>query len=171
MILILHSLSSYGSSAVPSWVSINLSTGVLTITASPNVSSNTEFDFYVTSTISGVASPVNKLIKLTVTDDPPQNSQTQNNSQKNSQAQNWQVQNCQQWSNLVSSIWIVWASGFTLNSGVWNSRSKVSSTAQLLGITIIASILAISCITILGSTIDASSIANLWAIVNQSKML
>ena len=75
---IAFSLSSYGSSAVPSWVSINSSTGVLTITASPNVSLNTEFVFYATSTVSGVASPVHKLIKLTVTDNPQQNSQTQN---------------------------------------------------------------------------------------------
>ena len=72
------SLSSYGSSAIPSWVSINSNTGVLTITASPSVSLNTEFVFYVTSTVSGVASPVHKLIKLTVTDNPQQNSQTQN---------------------------------------------------------------------------------------------
>ena len=78
MIFILHSLSSYGSSAIPSWVSINSNTGVLTITASPSVSLNTEFVFYVTSTVSGVASPVHKLIKLTVTDNPQQNSQTQN---------------------------------------------------------------------------------------------
>ena len=63
---ITYSLSAYNGGTVPSWVSINSSTGTLTVTA-PNVSADTEYDFYVDSTISGVANPVKKLIKLTVT--------------------------------------------------------------------------------------------------------
>ena len=60
-----HSISGYGSSTVPSWVAINSTTGILTITA-PSVSADTEFDFDATSSIYGVSSPVQKLIKLTV---------------------------------------------------------------------------------------------------------
>ena len=63
---ITYSLSAYNGGTVPSWVSINSSTGTLTVTAS-SVSADTEFDFYVDSTIAGVVNPVKKLIKLTVT--------------------------------------------------------------------------------------------------------
>ena len=58
-------ISNYGSSIAPSWVLIDPNTGVLSITA-PSVSTDTEFDFYVTSIISGVTNPVQKLIKLTI---------------------------------------------------------------------------------------------------------
>ena len=62
---ITYSLSAYNGGTVPSWVTINSSTGTLTLTAL-NVSADTEFDFYVDSAIAGVTNPVKKLIKLTV---------------------------------------------------------------------------------------------------------
>lgn len=58
-------MSNYGSSTVPSWVTIDSSTGVLTATK-PKVSVDTEFSFNVDSTISGFSSPVQKLVKLTI---------------------------------------------------------------------------------------------------------
>ena len=58
------SISNYIKTA-PSWVSINPSTGELTI-ITPQVISSTEY-FYISSTISGIYVPINKLIKLAVT--------------------------------------------------------------------------------------------------------
>ena len=62
---IVYSLSSYNGAIVPSFVSIDSTTGVLTI-AAPSVSSSTTYSFYIISTISGVSSPVQKVINLTV---------------------------------------------------------------------------------------------------------
>ena len=58
----------------PSFVLIDSTSGTLTISA-PSVNSDTEFDFYVASTVSGVSSPVQKLVKLTVTNCSVQNCQ------------------------------------------------------------------------------------------------
>ena len=59
------SISSYGTSNAPTWVSINSLTGTLSITA-PEVNSDTEYYFYISSDVSGVSTPVQKLIKLTI---------------------------------------------------------------------------------------------------------
>lgn len=64
---IVYSTSMYGSSAVPSWVSIDSSTGSLTVTT-PSVSTNTLYSFYVDSVVSGLTGTKSKLIKLTVAD-------------------------------------------------------------------------------------------------------
>ena len=101
-----NSISSYGSSTVPSWITINSLTGVLTITA-PNVSADTEFYFYATSSITGVSNPVQKLIKLTVV--------------------NCQVQNWDKCSMSSSTTWVTWSSGSTLNS----DSSTIASTIRI----------------------------------------
>ena len=62
---IAFSLSSYNGAIVPSFVSINSATGVLTI-AAPSVSISSTWSFYITSTISGMSSPVQKIINLTI---------------------------------------------------------------------------------------------------------
>ena len=62
---ITYSLSVYLSNAIPSWVSLNPSTGLLSITA-PNVTADTTYPFYVDSTYSGAVSFVQKLIQVTV---------------------------------------------------------------------------------------------------------
>ena len=62
---IVFSLSSYNGVIVPNFVSINSTTGVLTI-AAPSVSSSKTYSFYITSMISGVSTPVQKIINLTV---------------------------------------------------------------------------------------------------------
>ena len=61
-----HSIANYMASTAPSWVSINPSTGALSITA-PEVNSDTEYKFFINSAVSGITNPVQKLIKLTVT--------------------------------------------------------------------------------------------------------
>ena len=67
-----NSISNSGSSIVPSWVQINSSTGQLTIQA-PGVNSDSNFNFYILSSISGISMPVQKIINLTVTKCPVQN--------------------------------------------------------------------------------------------------
>ena len=52
---ITYSLSSYSGSNFPSFVSIDLSTGVLSIVA-PSVTSSTDYIFYIDSTVSGLSS-------------------------------------------------------------------------------------------------------------------
>ena len=66
-ISITYSISNYNSIPAPTWVSINSSTGELTI-STPSVSTNTNFNFYVVSAVNGVADPIKKLLKLTVLD-------------------------------------------------------------------------------------------------------
>ena len=60
---IVFSLSSYNGANVPSFVSIDSATGVLTIVA-PSVSSSTAYSFYITSTISGMSGPVQKILLI-----------------------------------------------------------------------------------------------------------
>ena len=62
---ITYSISAYSSNAIPSWVSLNSGTGLLSITA-PNVTADTTYPFYVVSTYSGATSPEQKLIQITV---------------------------------------------------------------------------------------------------------
>ena len=62
-----HSIIGYGSSTAPSWVAINSTTGILTIT-SPSVNVDIDFAFDMTSSISVVSIFVHKFIKLTVID-------------------------------------------------------------------------------------------------------
>ena len=50
-----HSIAS-SSSQAPSWVSVDAASGQLSISA-PNVTADTTFSFYISSTISGVSSP------------------------------------------------------------------------------------------------------------------
>ena len=55
----------FGSTTVPSWVSINSNTGVLSIT-SPAVNADTEYNFYINSAIAGSSGPSQKKVKLIV---------------------------------------------------------------------------------------------------------
>ena len=71
---ITFSLSSYNGGVVPSFVSIDSATGVLSISA-PSVSSSTTYSFNIDSTISGMSGPVQKIINLTVNKCTPSNCQ------------------------------------------------------------------------------------------------
>ena len=64
---ITYSLSSYNGSIVPSFVSINSTTGILTVTA-PCVTSSTDYTFMVLSAVSGMTDPAQTIIKLSVKD-------------------------------------------------------------------------------------------------------
>ena len=62
---ITYSLSSYKGSIVPSFVSINSTTGILTITA-PCVTSSTDYTFSILSAVLGFTDPAQTIIKLSV---------------------------------------------------------------------------------------------------------
>ena len=62
---IAYSLSSYNGATIPSFVSIDSATGVLTVSAS-SVSSSTNNSFYIDSTISGLSGPVRSIVNLAV---------------------------------------------------------------------------------------------------------
>ena len=62
---IVYSLSSYNGGTIPSFVSIDSATGILSISA-PSVLSSTIYSFYVDSTISGISGVFHKIINLTV---------------------------------------------------------------------------------------------------------
>ena len=141
------SISNYGSSTAPSWVQINTSTGQLSISA-PSVSSDSLFNFYVTSLYLGSSVSVNKLIKLSI---------------KKCQVQNWQK--C---SNSSISVWSTRSSDYTLNSG---SCIIASDTAQALRI-ITLSILGASLLTIaIASLMNPAMTASLWSMINQEQLL
>ena len=62
---ITFSLSSYNGGIFPSFVSINSTTGVLSVTA-PGVSNSTTYTFYIDSTVTGLSGSAKKIINLTV---------------------------------------------------------------------------------------------------------
>ena len=94
---IIFSLAIYNGNSIPSWVSVDSSSGILTI-STPNISTITDYSFYISATISGVSNVVNKLITITVQG-------------------SCSVSNCQTWSTTDSSVWTTCNSGYTLSSG------------------------------------------------------
>ena len=83
---------------VSSWITIDTSTGLLSISA-PNVSADTMYSFYINSYITGVTNPTQKLISLTVI--------------------NWGVQNWQSCISTSGSTCQTCYTDYTLNSGQW----------------------------------------------------
>ena len=64
---IVFTLGSFNNVDVPTWVSIDASTGFLTIT-SPEIEQDIKYSFYVNSVITGITQQIQKLIELTITD-------------------------------------------------------------------------------------------------------
>ena len=93
--VITYSIANYLVTA-PTWVSISSSTGVLTVSP-PTVSSTTAFSFYVSSTITDVTNPINKIVTITVNA--------------------CSVANCQVCSTSSISVCATCSSGFTEISG------------------------------------------------------
>ena len=72
---IVFSLGSFNNEVVPSWVAVDVNTGLLTIT-SPEVEQDTNYNFYVNAMITGLTFQTQKQIKLTVKDWSTWGSQT-----------------------------------------------------------------------------------------------
>ena len=142
------SLSSYNSAIIPSFVTIDSATGVLTI-AAPSVSSSMTYSFYIDSTISGMSSPVQKMINLTIN--------------------KWTASNCQKCSSTDSTVCMSWYSGYNQNSG--SCTLSTSGTAEALSTSSQVAIGAIALFSIGSSLTNLSSMANLWSIINQMQIL
>ena len=152
-------------STVPSWIAVDSVSGILSIN-SPEVSLDTEYDFYINSAVSGVSSPIQKLIKLFIT---------------NCAAKNWKK--CISTNSLACDTCV---SGYILTSGVWDisktttsqssktptsqSSQSISETAKALSKTIMSVVIAITWIVVLTSIINTTSIANLWMTINQLQL-
>ena len=147
---IIFSISNYITS-IPSWISIDSTSGVLNITA-PEVNFDTEYDFYINSLISGVSNPVLKLIKLTIINCAPSN---------------WQ-----KWISTNKSIWEVWNSGYDLASGAWivQKAKVISETAHALSITTTSAVIASTTIVAFTSLVSTASVVSLWMTINQLQL-
>ena len=135
-------------STVPSWVVIDSVSGILSINA-PDVSSNTEYDFYINSAVSGVSNPIQKLIKLIIT---------------NCATKNWKK--CISTNSLTCETCL---SGYVLSSGMWDIP-KASDTAKALSKTTTSLVITTTGIVVLTSMINTASIANLWMTINQLQL-
>ena len=103
-----YSTASYNGISAPSWITLNSITGQLAILA-PDLPTNTDFSFYVSSTITGVTGNINKLVTISVVG-------------------SWTASNWQTWSSMSGSTWVTWKSGYSLSSGSWiTSTSSASS--------------------------------------------
>ena len=162
---ITFSLSYYNGAIIPSFVSIDSTTGVLTI-AAPSVSSSKTYSFYINSTVSGVSEQVQIIINLTV--------------------KKCTVSNCQICTVIDSSVWATCNSGFSLNSGSWNlietqssqqntqsakQETKKSEVAKLLSTINQVVIGTITLISVGSSLANSSSMASLWSVINQVQIL
>ena len=107
-----YSLASYNGASIPSWISIDSISGILTISA-PDVTTDSSNYFYVNTLVSSGSSTLTKLIKLTVL---------------NCVAQNWEK--C---SSQSATTWASWSSGYSFNSGNWIKQA--SETAKALSTT------------------------------------
>ena len=94
--LINYNLESYNGANIPSFISLDSLTGVLSISA-PKVSVTTDYYFYVISSISVVSSQVKSMIRLTI--------------------KKCTASNCTKCSATDSSVCTICNSGYNLNSG------------------------------------------------------
>ena len=96
---ITFSISSYNGSSVPSWVSIDSSTGLVKV-STPSIINNLETStFYISSTISGITDSINKVITF--------------------QVNKWSSQNWQKCRSTSANSCSSWSSGFTVSSSSW----------------------------------------------------
>ena len=154
-----YSLSDYGGVTRPSWVSVDSTSGSLAV-ATPNLSTSASYSFYLTSTVSGVSSNIQKLVTLSVFI--------------------WSDANWQAWSS--SETWTTCKSGYTLSSGTWvipasasttNTKAIINTNTELLNTasgekTTVVVFVSVTLATVLLLSIpDASSTAWLWSLINQ----
>ena len=143
------SIANYLISA-PSWVTINSSSGVLSI-SSPEVSSDTEFDFYINSNVNGISSQIQKVIKLTIL--------------------NCTISNCQKCISTSSITCEVCSSGYIFDSGTCKANSKeASKISQALSITTTGAVIIITAITTISCIMSVQNITSLWMTINQLQL-
>ena len=144
---------------VPSWISVDSQTGIITI-ETPIISSETKYNFYLNSAVSGISHSIQKLIGLTVL--------------------KWVASNCLKCSNTSGTIWQIWNSSYILSSGVWifPTSSKTSTqdselsidTPKVLKITVISVIFTTALYSSFTISMNPSSIIAVWLAVEQYQM-
>ena len=156
----------YTSSATQSWISLDSNTGLLTVTA-PEVTSDTEYDFYINSTVSGYQTQIQRQVKLTVI--------------------NCSVQNCQKWSSSSGTSCAVWnpvvpstseptksqnTTSGAETSGIAKTSGTVetSGTAKTIGTATASVSWALFVIVAVQSTFNVASMASFWSMINQMQM-
>ena len=113
----------------------------------PNISNDTEYDFYINSFVSSVVNPVKKLIKLTVL--------------------NWSPSNWLKWSSTSNLKWETWNLGYILKSEAWFATESVSETAKALSTTITSIVATTVGLAVLASFLNTSSASSIWMTINQ----
>ena len=162
-----YSITDYNGVAHPSWVTINSSTGQLTIIA-PGTITTSSYSFYVSSAITGVTNSVNKIITINLI--------------------NWSVSNCQYWVSTSGTVWATWNSGYSLSSGAWTliptttqstTTTQPKSTAAInlvpqlkttaeVGQTTTTTSMAVSAGSVAASNAaSSSSVSSIWSMINQ----
>ena len=144
---ITFSLASYNGGQIPSWVSCNSVSGVLTMNT-PNVSSSTNYMFYINADVPGTLSPIQKLITVGITQ---------------CLVSHWDT-----WSSTDTTVWITWSYFYAVSSGscTQNPSSEVSS----INIATKSTIGAQALITTTLSAFTNSSLASLWSMINQLQL-
>ena len=161
---ITYSIINYISSA-PSWITINPISGLLIIT-SPSVASDTTYSFYISSSISGVSSPVQMLMSVTVL--------------------NWAVDFWTTWSS-SATVCAIWNTGYNLSTtGICSIQSnstsasthsssgstqEVSRSAKIQAIIIFSTISLSAIIISISGFANTSSLSSLWSMFNQIQIL
>ena len=161
---ITFSIGDYNGEVAPSWISINSNNGTMTIN-SPNISSDTDYKFYINANIAGVSNPIQTLIKLKVIA--------------------WVVLNCQKCSTNIL-IWDLWDTGYDLNLSICEASSSLNTsssnsssssendsikTAKILRMSNQSIIGATVIVTIKSSIANVSSTSSLWSLINQMQLL
>ena len=150
-------MSGYNGGIVPSFVSINLTTGVISV-AAPNVLADSDYYFNVDSKIVSVSSPVQKAIKLTII------KFVSNNSAANTcNASNWQK--C---SDTDSSVCSNCNSGYSLSSGSCKWSESQAANALTIVNKVIVGIIVVFIVIL--SLFGLSSFSSMWLILNQSQI-
>ena len=158
---ILYSIGDYAGTTAPTWVSVNSTTGSISILA-PIVDSDSIFRFYINSNI-GSSGIVQKVIQVTVL--------------------NWAITNWLSCKNTSSTTWDTWTAGYNLNSNLCIAQSMPSSPTQLTtnqnNSSSTANAISILSQSIFGftgfmvfvfSVINGSSISSLWSMINQVQL-
>ena len=151
---IYYTITNLNGLSAPNWITVDLFSGVLNISA-PEVSSDNLTSIYINSTIAGSLYPTKKQIDITVN--------------------NWNVSYCQLCSRTSINSCITWISGYELSNSnsIWVlPKSPVVSESAKAMTTTSLSIIGLS-IVVAGwaSLVNSSSLCNLWSMLNQIQIL
>ena len=178
------SIASYNGETIPSFVSIDVTSGLLSI-SSLEVTADTVYHFYVNTLNSTATFPAHKLIELTVKNVVVTTSTSATPSSTPPQ-QSCLVSNCKSCISTSNYIWSEWNSGYGLQSGSWYvlccsstttswpskhiSNWTTTSASVIAGTTTNSVVGATAWIAVGSSLMNAASFSSLWSMVNQLQL-